>query len=154
MIDDGADMKDPVSAGRRRAANIAKIPEDYLCEWSMLEFAGGGPVPIVGCAGNTAVDLHHGPDKSTLNNEVGINLHRICKNCHNRWHELNDKHYGPDRPSDNNVWLPLAEQECEPHDRHTIADSVTVRASDNWWAAGTRSDRPGYREWKLAGAVR
>jgi hypothetical protein len=146
VIEDGADMKNPLSAGRRRANNIAKIPEGYLCEWTMLEFAGGGPKPIVGCVGNMAMDLHHGPDKATLNNEVGINLHRICKDCHNRWHTLNDPFYGPDRPADNNEWLPL-EGECEPHDRHTVADAATVRASDRWWKLGTRSARGDYRHW-------
>jgi hypothetical protein len=146
IIDDGADMRNPVSAGRRRANKIAKIPPGYVCEWALLEFAGGGVVPIVGCAGNTASDLHHGPDKSTLNNEVGINLHRICDTCHNRWHELNDGFYG-DRPADNMNYLPT-DREVEPHDRITRADTGTVFASDKWWGQ-PKSDRVEYRQWKL-----
>lgn len=142
---DGNEMRNPVSAGRRRAAKIAQIPMGYVCEWALLEFAGGGPVPIVGCAGNTASDLHHGPDKSTLNNEVGINLHRICDSCHNRWHELNDPHYG-ERPANNLDYLPTGE--WEPHDRISRADSATIFASDRWWTS-PRSTRPPYRSWVI-----
>lgn len=147
ILTDGADMKNPVSAGRRRANRIAKIPVGYVCEWAFLEFAGGGVVPIVGCSGNTASDLHHGPDKSTLNNEVGINLHRICNSCHNRWHELNDKHYG-ERPPDNNVFLPKDGIAWEPHDRLTRAEPEVLFASDRWWLIPL-DKRPKYREWKL-----
>lgn len=146
-IDDGEDMKNPLSAGRRRAGNIMKIPEGYVCEWALLEFAGGGITPIVGCAGNTAADLHHGPDKGTLNNEPGINLHRVCEQCHNRWHELNDDYYGP-RPAGNIDYFPKPEfGTCEPHDRITRAESATVFASDRWWGA-SKSDRPAYRQWR------
>jgi hypothetical protein len=111
-----------------------------------LEFAGGGVVPIVGCAGNTAADLHHGPDKSTLNNEVGINLHRICEYCHNRWHELNDEYYG-DRPADNMNYVPT-DREVEPHDRVTRADRQVILANEKWFLT-PKSERPKYREWKL-----
>jgi len=144
------DMQNPVSAGRRRAAKIAKIPMGYVCEWALLEFAGGGVVPIVGCAGNTASDLHHGPDKSTLNNEVGINLHRICDSCHNRWHELNDSYYG-ERPKNNLNYLPT-DREVEPHDKLSRADTATIFASDRWWGQPV-SERPAYRQWKLRTAT-
>lgn len=143
---DASEMRNPVSAGRRRAAKIAKIPMGYVCEWALLEYAGGGVVPIVGCAGNTAADLHHGPDKSTLNNEVGINLHRICEFCHNRWHELNDPFYG-DRPADNLNYLPTDGREYEPHDRINRADRADILGNEKWFLS-PKSERPAYREWK------
>ena len=80
----GEDMADVLSTGRKRAAIAAPIEVGSKCEWAGLKFAGGGVHPIIGCVGNTATDRHHGPDKSVLNNEVGINLHRICSKCHNR----------------------------------------------------------------------
>jgi hypothetical protein len=46
----------------------------------------------MGCISGLQRARHHGPDKSTLNNEVG-NVHRICDYCHNRWHTLNDEGY-------------------------------------------------------------
>jgi len=106
---DGEDMADPISTGRKRAAIIAPIPVGMVCEWKRLTHAGGGPVPIKGCPGNPATDRHHGPDKSVLNNELNINLHRICSVCHNRWHTANDKYYGAgkeDRPMAGMAWLP------------------------------------------------
>lgn len=139
------DLTDPVYAGRARAADVAPIPEDYMCEWAMLLYAGGGVVPIIGCVGNQAVDRHHGPDKSTLNNEVGINLHRICKECHNRWHSLNDEYYDK-RPLDNRNFLPTGE--CKEHDRITRASAKDVISHRSWWST-PRSDRKPYRSWSL-----
>ena len=151
-INSGADMKNPLKAGRRRAENLMTIPPGYVCEWALLEYAGGGIEPIVGCAGNTAADKHHGPDKGTLNNEPGINLHRICEHCHNRWHELNDKYYS-DRPVENVGYLPLQQYgECHDHDRLTRADSRVIFASDKWWSQ-SKSDRPAYREWVIRDRV-
>lgn len=88
-------VTDAKSTGRKRAVMLAPILEGMLCEWAGLRQAGGGPIPIVGCAGHQLSDkkngdeeqgwlpghLHHGPDKATLNNAVGTNLHRICAVC-------------------------------------------------------------------------
>ena len=88
-------VTDAKSTGRKRAVMLAPILEGMLCEWAGLRQAGGGPIPIVGCAGNQLSDkkngdeeqgwlpghLHHGPDKATLNNAVGTNLHRVCAVC-------------------------------------------------------------------------
>ena len=75
---EGTSMKDVLSTGRKRAADAAPIEGGLVCEWAMLKEAGGGIEPIQGCPGNPATDRHHGPDKSVLNNTVGVNLHRIC----------------------------------------------------------------------------
>lgn len=121
-IDNGADMKDPISTGRKRAAIAAPILGGMICEWAYLKSAGGGVNPIVGCTGYPATDRHHGPNKATLDNttsdspaEDGTwNLHRICAMCHNRWHAANDKYYNEPRPPENTVWLP--KKEYELHD--------------------------------------
>jgi len=89
------DYADPLSSGRKMAAKAAPIKAGLVCEWAWLAQAGGGVVPIMGCPGRPASDRHHGPDKNTLNNNVGTNLHRICDWCHNQWHSKNDPHYGP-----------------------------------------------------------
>lgn len=102
----GEEMLDPVSTGRKRAAQAAPIEVGMVCEWKRLTEAGGGPVPIKGCPGNPATDRHHGPDKSVLNNELGVNLHRICSTCHNRFHSANDKYYKEPRPESGGEWLP------------------------------------------------
>lgn len=67
------------------------------CEWAWQKNCGGGVTPIVGCPGYAAEAIHHGPDKNTMKNVKG-NVHRICSECHNRWHGLNDPAYGP-RPT-------------------------------------------------------
>lgn len=89
---------DPLSSGRKMAAKVAPIKPGMVCEWAWLAQAGGGVVPILGCPGRPASDRHHGPDKNTLNNNLGTNLHRICDWCHNQWHAKNDPGYGP-RPT-------------------------------------------------------
>lgn len=122
------DVGDIRSTGRKRADDIAEMMlpvfEGTLCAWAGLKFAGGGPIPIVGCAGNPVVvtrkltdehrekglhrrELHHGPDKNTLNNSPGINLHSTCDNCHHRWHALNDPYYEKDRPAADQQYLPV-----------------------------------------------
>jgi len=53
------------------AAKAAPIKPGSVCEWAWLLQAGGGVVPIMGCPGRPASDRHHGPDKNTLNNNVG-----------------------------------------------------------------------------------
>lgn len=113
------DYKDPISTGRKLAAQAAPIEPGLVCEWAGLARAGGGVIPIVGCIGRAASDRHHGPDKNTMNNAVGTNLHRICDHCHNTWHALNDPHYG-ERPEHTKPFLPL-EGECLPHDAVTKA---------------------------------
>lgn len=140
-----SEMRDPVGSGRARAEDLAPIPADYLCEWTLLSKAGGGPIPIIGCAGNTATARHHGPDKSTLNNTVGINLHRICAVCHNRWHALNDPFYG-ERPSDNLDYWPLDSSKV-PHDRLSRATPDQIIKSESWWRMNQET-RGEYRSWE------
>lgn len=142
---ENTDLVDYVSAGRKRAAELAPIPEDYTCEWAMLQYAGGGVEPIVGCAANLATDRHHGPDKNTLNNTVGINLHRICADCHNRWHQLNDIYYG-ERPEGDNPFLPVG-NEISNHDRTTRATPKEVMLSNVFWKKPVLGREP-YRAWE------
>lgn len=97
--------KDPISSGRKFAAQAAPIDTGMVCEWAGLARAGGGVHPIVGCIGRPASDRHHGPDKNTMNNAVGTNLHRICDHCHNTWHALNDPAYG-ERPDHTKPFIP------------------------------------------------
>ena len=93
-------LADPSSTGRKRAADMYPITPGQVCEWARQKNCGGGVEPIVGCLGNPASDIHHGPDKNTLNNEkvsrgVGDseNLHLICSPCHNSYHAKNDMYY-------------------------------------------------------------
>jgi hypothetical protein len=109
--------KDPVSTGRKRAAELFPIESGMVCEWANLKAAGGGVVPIIGCIGRAATDRHHGPDKNTMNNAVG-NVHRICSFCHNTWHGANDPHYG-ERPEQTLPFVP--EGAYEAHDPITKA---------------------------------
>jgi hypothetical protein len=87
-----ASLKDQQSTGRKRAARLYPLNPDAPCEWRGTANAGGGTRPIVGCVSGTQQARHHGPDKSTSNNEEG-NVHRICHRCHNRWHSANNKDY-------------------------------------------------------------
>ena len=123
-----ADYKDPVSTGRKKAAEVAPISVGLTCEWAGLKFAGGGSVPIVGCIGRPASDRHHGPDKNTMNNMLGVNLHRICDHCHNTWHALNDPHYG-ERPEHTKPFLPL-NGSCLPHDSKTRASTEEIMEAE------------------------
>lgn len=89
------EVTDPKSTGRKRAAMLAPILTGQVCAWAGLRHAGGGVVPILGCNGHQLIekkggdeeqgfwqgDRHHGPDKNTLNNSVGMNLHSICVDC-------------------------------------------------------------------------
>lgn len=68
------------------------LAENETCEWQGKSNVGGGRYPIVGCVTGLQQARHHGPDKSTSNNEEG-NVHRICHRCHNRWHAANNKEY-------------------------------------------------------------
>ena len=87
-----ASLKDQQSTGRKRAARMYPLHREAACEWKGLSNAGGGLHPIVGCITGLQEARHHGPDKSTSNNEEG-NVHRICHRCHNRWHAANNKEY-------------------------------------------------------------
>lgn len=141
----GEDMSNPLQAGRARAEDIATLGPDTICDWSMLLLAGGGIHPIVGCAGNVAVHRHHGPDKSTFNNVLGDNLHRVCTTCHNRWHTLNDEYYGP-RPSDNSTYLPNRGNSLK-HDGKTQATPEQVLQHGMWWNKPAK-ERDEYRSWE------
>lgn len=103
---EAGEMADPLSTGRKRAAAALPIAVGDICDWAFLKEAGGGVVPITGCPGYPASDRHHGPDKNTLNNEVGVNLHKVCDFCHNRWHAANDMFYMGERPKDDTPWVP------------------------------------------------
>lgn len=146
-------ITDTTSTGRKRAAMLAPIMTGMLCEWAGLRQAGGGVIPIVGCAGAQLIDKkqvdpdypdylpghrHHGPDKAVINNSVGQNLHRICPNCHNRWHTLNDPFYG-ERGEAHEQFLPL-----EPyylHDPNTEATVEEQELVEAWWA--TKKEKRG-----------
>ncbi len=160
--DEGAEraITNNLTTGRKRAGRLAPIMTGMLCEWSGLRYAGGGIVPIVGCDGNVLAkvkkgadlppgtdsrgELHHGPDKTTLNNGP-LNLHRICSNCHHRWHALNDPYYSDTRPGPEEPWLPDAPegQRCWPHDNITLASEEDKDRSEEWWAMRTEN-RPPY----------
>lgn len=116
---------DPESTGRKLVARLYPIKPGMVCEWARKKNCGGGSNPIVGCLGNPASDLHHGPDKNTLNNEKGSwgvgeaeNVHLICSFCHNRWHAANDGSYekGYDRVADQaRPYLPVGD-DWGPHE--------------------------------------
>lgn len=146
------EIVDVLSTGRKRAAMLYPILEGMLCEWAGLKNAGGGVVPIIGCDNNRLSpkkggdgelvqgDVHHGPDKNTLENGAG-NAHRICAFCHHRWHAANDKFYGK-RPTkeDGKVdgtkpFLPLDEYEWEPHDPETKATQEEIEENEVYWSS-------------------
>ena len=90
-----------ISAGRKRAAVLYKPDPSLPCEWRNKSNCGGGLYPIVGCIDGYQEHRHHGPDKTTTNNDRG-NIHLICPTCHNRWHAKNNgpyKELGADAPS-------------------------------------------------------
>jgi len=118
------DITDPHSTGRKRAAVLYPIEDGMICEWAKLKFACGGKFPIVGCIGNPATHRHHGPDKNTLNNEVG-NVHRICVHCHNRWHTRNDPVY--ETLFNTDEWL--------SHDAETIATDEEIFLNEVQWSS-------------------
>lgn len=121
-----ADYKDPISTGRKRAAEMYPIHPGMVCEWAGLRRAGGGVVPIVGCVGRPASDRHHGPDKNTMNNAPS-NMHRICDYCHNTWHAVNDPHYG-ERPEHTQPFIPKGDLDVEwfLHDATTKASMEEI----------------------------
>lgn len=137
QIKDQSEVTDLESTGRKRAAKLYPIPKEgepgypMKCEWAGLKTAGGGVKPIVGCVGNPATHIHHGPNKNTLENSVG-NVHRICVQCHNRWHTLNDAAYG-ERPKGNIPYLPLEENTWVLHDGITQATPQDYAEHEMLW---------------------
>lgn len=148
---DASEVRDQTSTGRKRA--VAAMAEwnrgidGSTCEWAYLRNAGGGAVPIVGCAGTIIREvkqteevnenesprhIHHGPDKSTLNNSEE-NLHAVCSSCHNRWHALNDPQYAKDRPDHGRPHLPL-NGDVLPHDPDTRATDLEMEYSNKFWS--------------------
>jgi hypothetical protein len=121
------ELKDALRAGRLRAGRTIKIEPGTICQWAGLKFAGGGIRPIIGCVGRPAGARHHGPNKSTADNEIGSNLHLICHQCHNRWHALNDEFYG-ERPADGADYLPRADAGTnnfhDPNSTATLAEQA------------------------------
>lgn len=91
------EITDPQSTGRKRAAQLWPLDLEAPCEWQFKANCGGGKHPILGCATGMQRNIHHGPDKNTLNN-ARDNIHKICPTCHNRWHAVNDKDYDPSIP--------------------------------------------------------
>ena len=157
------EVTDITSTGRKRSDEIAEMMLPVFegtttCAWAGLKFAGGGAVPIVGCTGNLLVvtrklsdehrekglhrrELHHGPDKNTLNNSPGINLHNTCDECHHRWHALNDEFYAKERPPASDPHLPLV-----PYWQHDALTAATDedRAAFVAWFALPPAQRPEY----------
>lgn len=137
---ENGEVRDVLSTGRKRAAELYPIHDGMVCEWSGLRYAGGGVIPIIGCRGTTLIaekgngantgHIHHGPDKNTLNNEEG-NCHRVCTTCHNRWHTLNDPYYG-DRPPNGEPFLPVGFA-SQPHDPNTQATIMQQFNWERWW---------------------
>lgn len=148
---DAEEVRDQTSTGRKRAVNAiaewGRGVDGSLCEWAYLRNAGGGAVPIVGCSGTIIREvkqtekvednesprhIHHGPDKSTLNNNPE-NLHAICASCHGRWHTLNDPQYAKDRPDFGRPHLPI-DGDVLPHDPRTKANDKEVEFSNKFWS--------------------
>lgn len=90
-IKDQQNIKDRLSTGRKRAAMLYPLFRDQPCEWQGKKNCGGGQ-PIIGCINGLQQHRHHGPVKDPVHNELG-NVHRICNNCHSRWHAVNDPVY-------------------------------------------------------------
>ena len=146
------DLKDPISTGRKEAARLWPIIDGMTCEWAHLAQAGGGVFPIVGCNGSVLYtegdlgNIHHGPDKNTLNN-TRENIHRICPTCHNRWHALNDPFYG-ERPDYSMPFIPLVEPDkMLEHNTELIATPLQKEINNKYWELPTREKKAiNYRE--------
>jgi len=122
------DILDPKSTGRKRAAKLYPLDREAPCEWRGLKFAGGNK-PIVGCANGLQRQRHHGPNKDTLDNAKG-NVHRICDDCHARWHTLNDEGYS------------FFAEQTMPHDAETFATTEELAQNEIYWRV-TRAKAPG-----------
>lgn len=156
---DAEEIRDQTSTGRKRAVaameDWGRGKDGVSCEWAFLRNAGGGAVPIVGCAGTTirAVKrtenlpqgesprhIHHGPDKSTLNN-TELNLHAICASCHGRWHAMNDPYYAKDRPEGGQPFVPVGRENL-PHDPESKASDIEMEFSDKFWSLTPAQRKP------------
>lgn len=115
---DPENVTDPLSTGRKRAAQLYPIFRGEACEWQGKKNCGGGH-PITGCVNGVQKDRHHGPVKNPLHNELG-NVHRICKKCHNRWHAVNDQIYDEE------------EYKLLPH-RPEAATEIELVANEAYW---------------------
>lgn len=146
------EVTDATSTGRKRAAMLAPVLEGMRCEWAGLKHAGGGVVPIAGCNGHLLIDrkggdekrslyqgdLHHGPDKNTLNNAVGTNLHRVCADCHHRWHAANDAFYDKEgRPGPAFPFTPV--QAYFLHDPITRFTDEEFELAEAWWSLSKKA---------------
>lgn len=156
---DAEEVRDQTSTGRKRAvvamAEWERGLDGSICEWAYLRNAGGGAVPIVGCSGTIIREvkqtekvaegesprhIHHGPDKSTLNNGPE-NLHAVCAACHGRWHALNDPRYAKDRPDYGRPHLPI-DGDALPHDPSTKATDLEMEFSDKFWSLTPAQRKP------------
>lgn len=150
-------LKAAGTTGRKRAAQMYPISGGQVCEWAMQKNCGGGVVPVLGCMGNPASEIHHGPDKNTLNNEkvsraIGDseNVHVICSECHNAWHGVNDPMYPPyDRQEQQaEPWLPEEAWGLHEPVLATVAEligAVQARAEDAERRGKTRGRNTGAR---------
>lgn len=94
-------LVDPKSTGRKRQARMYPITKGTPCEWAGKKIVLlGVDAVVIGCINSPATDLHHGPDKNTLNNEkashgIGAreNTSIICSDCHNSLHAKHDPLY-------------------------------------------------------------
>jgi hypothetical protein len=128
---------------------MAPIMTGMRCEWAGLKHAGGGVIPILGCRDNTIADVktneqaeeagvdevghrHHGPDKAVLNNAVGVNFHRVCSRCHNRWHAINDPFYPGERPDVDRQFVPV--EAYFLHDAFTVFTGEEFDTAETWWS--------------------
>lgn len=111
-------LKDQQSTGRKRAARMYPLDRNAPCEWRGKTNCGGGKYPVLGCIGGNQQARHHGPDKSVSNNEPG-NVHRICHNCHYRWHAANDPDYD---------WNETSRQEHSPRSQTQEEQGLAVLA--------------------------
>lgn len=167
-----ADYADPVSSGRKAAAKDHPIPVGTVCEWAWLAKAGGGVVPIIGCTGRPASDLHHGPDKNTWNNNRGENLHWVCDWCVSadtlllardlRWVRADMVREGLElvgfdealkgaalRPS----VVESVRTVTKPTYRITLDDGTVLTSSDNHlWVAGVPTN--GHVRWRTSAQLR
>ena len=115
---DPEDVTDKLSTGRKRAAQLYPLYRENKCEWQGKKNCGGGS-SIVGCIEGLQVHRHHGPVKDTLRNEPG-NVHRICNNCHARWHAVNDPLYNEEDYNE------------KPH-APVVAEEIELIANEAYW---------------------
>lgn len=150
-VKEPGEVTDATSTGRKRAAMLYPIFPSMVCEWSGLAKAGGGIEPIVGCNGNLIFpptkkggdsdtgDIHHGPDKNTLNNAPD-NVHRLCRSCHHTWHSANDRYYGK-RPAPDQPFVPR--EQFLAHDPVTRASAAELAlANAGRTATNPRTEDP------------